>query len=114
MYILTNSDETQKNAILFFAISCEEIEVGEIKQKQYHFVEENGQETNIPSFMVEGVYEVSEIPEGIEAEKYCYTKKDGFYKNPNYIAPPQPIEEHLEDIEAALCELAELIVGGNE
>ena len=60
------------------------------------------------------IYDVNEIPEGVEIEKYCYTEADGFYKNPNYIAPPQPIEEQITDLQLAMAELAELVVGGNE
>ena len=60
------------------------------------------------------IYDVNEIPEGIEVEKCCYTEKDGFYKNPNYVAPPQPVEEQITNLELAIAELAELLVGGNE
>ena len=35
------------------------------------------------------VYEVSEIPEGVTAYKYCYTEADGFYLNPDWIEPEQ-------------------------
>lgn len=36
-----------------------------------------------PTEMV-NVYEVAEIPENVEAEKYCYTEEKGFYENENY------------------------------
>ena len=28
-----------------------------------------------------------EIPEGVTPQKYCYTAKDGFYLNPDYVEP---------------------------
>lgn len=31
-----------------------------------------------------GVFEVAEIPEGVEIQKYCYTEEKGFYPNENY------------------------------
>lgn len=34
--------------------------------------------------LVNKIYEVDEIAEGITAEKYCYTEEKGFYKNENY------------------------------
>lgn len=108
MYILTNSN----NVVIHIGNTLEIQEdryiidnVGVFKEYKTQLEDGTIETDTISSF------EVS-IPEGIEAEKYCYTEKDGFYKNPNYIAPPQPVEEHLEDIEAALCELAEMIVGG--
>lgn len=35
------------------------------------------------------VYE-ADIPEGVEPYKNCYTEKDGFFDNPNYISPNNP------------------------
>lgn len=35
--------------------------------------------------LVNGVYEVDEVPEGIEESKYCYTEEKGFYKNENKV-----------------------------
>lgn len=31
--------------------------------------------------------EVDTIPEGVEANKYCYTAEQGFYLNPDWIEP---------------------------
>ncbi|MDV3426735.1 MAG: hypothetical protein LIR50_06035 [Bacillota bacterium] len=56
------------------------------------------------------VYEVGEIPEGVEAEKYCYTAEDGFYRNENYVKY-YSTEERLENIEAMLDLIA---MGGLE
>lgn len=107
MYILTNSN----NVVIHIGNTLEIQEdkyiidnVGVFKEYKTQLADGTIETDTISSFEVDAT--------GYETEKYCYTTEDGFYKNPNYIAPPQPIEEHLEDIEAALCELAEMIVGG--
>lgn len=107
MYILTNSN----NVVIHIGNTLEIQEdryiidnVAVFKEYKTQLADGTIETDTISSFEVDAT--------GIETEKYCYTKKDGFYKNPNYVAPPQPVEEHLEDIEAALCELAEMIVGG--
>lgn len=33
---------------------------------------------------VKDVYEVTEVPNEIEEQRYCYTEEKGFYKNENY------------------------------
>ncbi len=38
----------------------------------------------IAAYLVNGVYEVESVDEKVAPAKYCYTEKDGFYKNPNY------------------------------
>ena len=38
------------------------------------------------------LYKVDYIPDGVEAEKYCYTPEYGFYENLYYV----PIEENDE------------------
>lgn len=38
----------------------------------------------IPTQLYKEVYEIETMPENIEPQKYCYTEKDGFYKNPDY------------------------------
>ena len=45
-----------------------------------------------PTEMV-NVYELEEIPENIEPEKYCYTTEKGFYENESY---EEPIQEETE------------------
>lgn len=109
MYIITTGDNVITN-----------IDENIVEYNDYWLVGQGNQTIKVQKEYVleEGIdkmscYDVTSIwQDNIEPIKYCYTKKDGFYKNPNYIAPPQPIEEHLKDIEAALCELAEMIVGG--
>ena len=68
----------------------------------------------IAASLVKEVYEVNNIPENIEAQKYCYTTKDGFYENPDYVEPPKTIEERvglaedtITEIELALTEIYE-------
>lgn len=38
----------------------------------------------IPPSLIKEIYELEEIPNGIEVAKYCYTEEKGFYKNENY------------------------------
>lgn len=55
--------------------------------------------TQIGCFREVDVHEVEEIPAGIVTEKYCYTEADGFYVNPNYVEPKEPIETRVDLIE---------------
>lgn len=43
-----------------------------------------GKEYAIAKYLVKNKYEVEEVPEGITESKYCYTKEEGFYKNPDW------------------------------
>lgn len=45
------------------------------------------------------IYDVEEIPEGVEVEKYCYTEADGFTLNPNYQPPEPSTDERLDVLE---------------
>ena len=60
-----------------------------------HISETKGYQTNgnllvdngtlaIAKPLVNGVYEVETVQEGITPSKYCYTEEKGFYKNENY------------------------------
>lgn len=72
--------------------------------------------------LVKEVFEVENIPESIEAEKYCYTEEKGFYENVNYVEPidePTEIEKLKEDnrilqnqVTNLQIALAELVEGG--
>lgn len=33
------------------------------------------------------IHEVESIPDGVTEGKYCYTKEDGFYLNPEWVEP---------------------------
>lgn len=71
--------------------------------------------TQIACFREVEVHEVEEIPEGIKAEKYCYTEEEGFYKNPNYkeiITQEVEIEQLKEQITDLQLALAEIVEGG--
>ncbi len=38
----------------------------------------------IAAYLVNAVYEVETVDEGVTPSKYCYTESKGFYKNPNW------------------------------
>lgn len=59
------------------------------------------------------IYENIEIPEGVCEDKYCYTPDDGFYKNPNWQAPPMSLEERVAIIEDLLIEQYESEMDNN-
>ena len=42
------------------------------------------------------LYEIEEVPESVELHKYCYTEKDGFYENPDWIDPEIAITQTPE------------------
>lgn len=49
------------------------------------------------------MYEFENIPDGVEAEKYCYNETDGFYENINYVEPEEPVT--LEQLNGEVEEL---------
>lgn len=105
MYILTNSDNVIKEISNTLEIQSDRYIVdgnrGIFKEYKTADIDGNITTDTISSF------EVS-IPEGIEAEKYCYTKKKGFYKNPDYVEYFS-VEEIISALEDAVNEL---ILGG--
>lgn len=63
------------------------------------------------------VNEASEVLEGVEAHKYCYTPEDGFYLNPNYREPNQYgiSDELVEQIKNdAITEVEEAVINADE
>lgn len=63
------------------------------------------------------MYEVAEIPDGVEPEKYCYTEADGFYANPNWIEPNKYgiSDELVEQIKNdAIAEVEEAVINGTD
>lgn len=62
----------------------------------------------IPEQFIKSVYEVNDVPSNVEPEKYCYTKKDGFYKNENYVHYYTE-EERISALEDMMNEI---ILGG--
>lgn len=68
----------------------------------------------IANNLLNGVYEVEEIPENVQEHKYCFTEEKGFYENENYIAPEpdettriRELEQQITDLQLALAELVE-------
>lgn len=68
----------------------------------------------IPPVLIKDVFEVSEIPTGVEVQKYCYTAESGFYKNENYREPElsdtekiKQLQEQVTDLQLALAEMYE-------
>lgn len=63
--------------------------------------------------LVKGVYEVSEIPDNVVENKYCYTEEKGFYKNENYVEPVDPnaeieaLKQQITDLQLAMVEMYE-------
>lgn len=50
-----------------------------------------------------------EVPNNVEPQKYCYTEKDGFYKNTDY----KVFYTNEERISALEDMLNEMVLGGN-
>lgn len=61
------------------------IHISETKdyQENGNLLVDNGK-LAIAAYLVNDVYEVDTIDEGVVPSKYCYTTDKGFYKNPNY------------------------------
>lgn len=100
MYIITNKE----NVII--AIS----NTAEVNEETRNIILDNYNIAYAPNEMP-NIYENVEVPEEVEIQKYCYTEAEGFYKNPDYIAPAQPVEEQITDLQLAVAELGELIGG---
>lgn len=67
----------------------------------------------IAKYLVKGIFDVKKVPTEVKESEYCYTEEDGFYKNPNY-QPSMPSEEdRITDLEVAITELYEMMLGGN-
>lgn len=45
------------------------------------------------------IYEVTEVPEGIEPHTHCYTPEKGFYPYVPYEVPKEPMEKLREDLD---------------
>lgn len=100
MYIITSKDDNR-----IFEIGRE---VDYLSNGYPRIVEKN---LAFPIEMV-NVYEVTEIPENVEREKYCYTEEKGFYENENYVEPIREVsnaelQEQITDIQLVLTEMYE-------
>lgn len=107
MYILTNKN----NVIIHIGKTLEEKEDrykidNNIVFKEYKTQDIDG---NIEINKI-NMYEVEEIPKGIQEHKYCYTEEKGFYKNENYIQ----YYSNEERISALEDMVNMLLLGGNE
>lgn len=56
------------------------------------------------------LFEVDSIPESVEPFKYCYTEEKGFYENPEYEEPeepiePDPIQEYRDQLASEVSEI---------
>lgn len=49
------------------------------------------------------IHEVSDVPESVKPQVYCYNETQGFFKNPNY-KPYKPVEDRVAALEAQLAE----------
>lgn len=66
-------------------------------------------EVAIPQSLVKGIFEVEEIPKGVEVAKYCYTEEKGFYKNENYVEPYNE-EKEIAELKEQITELQLVMV----
>ena len=59
-----------------------------------------------------------EAPDFVKPYRYCYGEA-GFYKNPKWVEPFDPeneitqLRKQITELQLALCELAEMQLGGN-
>lgn len=62
------------------------IKISETKnyQENGNILVDNGN-LAIAKILVNEIYEVESIQEGVEDTKYCYTPEKGFYRNENYV-----------------------------
>lgn len=103
LYILNRKED---NAMLCFGTSLSYLDNG-----YPFFVNEN---IAFPINEV-NVYEVAELPQEVEAEKWCYTEADGFYPNPNYrepsaydLAPQEVVDAIIDEYTNELIEMGVL------
>lgn len=74
-----------------------------IQSTGYWFIENLGIILNPEQF---DYFTVQEVPEGVIPGKYCYTEEKGFYENPNWIEPEEPIEPAMYTLDEAAAIIA--------
>lgn len=94
MWVITNKED---NAIFGFSNLIEQYDSGYSKINDLGFIIKESDW---------GVYSVQEIPEGVVSGKYCYTSALGFYENPNWIEPEEPIEPAKYTLDEAAAIIA--------
>lgn len=59
----------------------------------------------IPTQYIKAISEVEEVPSEVKERKYCYTEKNGFYVNENYVEPvdSQEIETRVSLVEERIA-----------
>jgi len=68
----------------------------------------------VPQSLVKAMYEIEEVPNEVEVQKYCYTEDNGFFKNESYreyVSYEKKIEqlqEQVTNLELALTEMYEM------
>lgn len=75
MFIVTN----ESNVIILYGNHKDEDNAGNMR-----ITKEDGTKVSFaPDFAV--AHEISNIPDYVEVEKYCYTAEQGFYLNPDWV-----------------------------
>ncbi len=93
MYIITDYDDV----IFHITETVETQENGDISINNGSLI--------VAKSIIKGIYEVTEIPQEVAIHRYCYTKKEGFYKNINYVEPVNKNEERISALEDAVNSL---------
>lgn len=52
------------------------------------------------------VFQGVDVDDGVEKYKYCYTEEKGFYENPNWLEPEEPIEHAKYTLDEAAAIIA--------
>ena len=82
-------------------------------QKNGNYLVENDSYA-IAKNAVKAMYEIEEVPNEVEVQKYCYTKEKGFFKNESYIEyvsyekKIEQLQEQVTNLELALTEMYEM------
>ena len=74
---------------MYILVDTEDVVIAISKTIDYEengnvIVEDDNVKIAYAKYIVKKVYEVQEIPENVQVQKYCYTEEKGFYKNENY------------------------------
>lgn len=95
---------THNNVVMYYGTIEKGIYPADPRRELYKIVNKDGTFYSVTNGLT--LHNVSDIPEDYENFKYCYTKTNGFYKNPDYREPEPTVEEKLERIWANMDYLA--------
>ncbi len=100
MHILTDN-----NVVVFKGVIEKGIFEADTSRELYKIIDEE----NVYYAVTEGFlhYEVEEVPKDFETMEYCYTEKQGFFKNPN--KPSQTSDERVVELEAEVVDIRETL-----